>query len=70
MVDLNKMAVMGFWEVLKDLKFFLKLKKSVIQYILNIKPDKIILIDYPGFNLKLAKEIKSLIRIALLEISL
>jgi len=63
---IKRLAVMGFWEVLKDLNFFLKLKKTVIQYILNIKPDKIILIDYPGFNLKLAKEIKSLINIPII----
>jgi len=64
--QIKRLAVMGFWEVIKDLKFFLKLKKTVIQYILNVMPDKIILIDYPGFNLKLVKEIKSLTQIPII----
>ena len=58
LVSIKKLAVLGFWEVLKNLFFFLKLKEQVINDILSIKPDKIILIDYPGFNLKIAQAIK------------
>ena len=58
LVSLKKLAVLGFWEVFKKLFFFLNLKKQVLQDIQQLKPDKIILIDYPGFNLKLAKAIK------------
>jgi lipid-A-disaccharide synthase len=56
--DFNKLAVMGFLEVLKDLPFFLNLKKKIISDICNKNPEKIILIDYPGFNLSLAKTLK------------
>jgi len=56
--DFNRMAVMGFLEILKDLPFFLNLKKNIISDICNKNPEKIILIDYPGFNLSLAKALK------------
>lgn len=58
LVDFNRLAVMGFVEVLRDLLFFIKLKKLLIKDIKKHKPQKIILIDYPGFNLSLAKTIK------------
>ena len=58
LVSLNQIAVLGFFEVIKKLPFFLQLKKNVIEDINKVLPDKIILIDYPGFNLRLAKEIK------------
>ena len=54
----DKLSVMGFLEVLLRLPFFLKLKNKTILDIKKNRPEKIILIDYPGFNLKLAKTIK------------
>jgi lipid-A-disaccharide synthase len=55
LVDSAVMAVVGFVEVLKHFDVissaFLKLK----QILLNTPPDLLILIDYPGFNLRLAK---------------
>ena len=56
--NFNRMAVMGFLEILKDLPFFLNLKKNIISDIYNKNPDKVILIDYPGFNLSLSKALK------------
>ena len=49
---------MGFWEVIKKYKFFLRLEKLILKTIVKEKPNKIILIDYPGLNLRLAKKIK------------
>ena len=60
-VPLEKMSVMGFFEIIKTLPFFLKLEKNILKLIAKKKPDKIILIDYPGLNLRLAPKIKSLI---------
>jgi lipid-A-disaccharide synthase len=60
-VSLEKMSVMGFFEIIKTLPFFLKLEKNILKLIVTQKPDKIILIDYPGLNLRLAPKIKSLI---------
>ena len=56
--NINKLSVMGFIEVIKHLPFFKKLMNKVLEKINKMKPDHIILIDYPGFNLRLAKQIK------------
>jgi lipid-A-disaccharide synthase len=50
---------MGFWEVIKHLKTILKnlsdCKKDIIQF----SPDALILIDFAGFNLRIAKYFQS-----------
>ena len=65
-ISFQRLSVMGFWEVLRDLRFFLQLKKKIISSILQLKPKKIILIDYPGFNLSLAKSLKQIIKTPIL----
>ncbi len=55
---LKKMSVMGFVEVLKHLRFFKDVEKKVLEKIASEKPERIILIDYPGFNLRLAEKVK------------
>ena len=62
MVPLQKMSVMGFFEIIKTLPFFIKLEKKILKLISEKKPEKIILIDYPGLNLRLAPKIKSSIK--------
>ena len=57
--DIDKMAVMGFEEVIKHLRFFRNVTIKVLEEIDNCLPRQIILIDYPGFNLRLAKKIKA-----------
>src|SRR5207302_8277333 len=49
------LAFMGFTEVIKNLPTILKNFKFCKQDILQYKPDALILIDYPGFNLRMAK---------------
>jgi len=49
------LAFMGFIEVLMNIKTILKNLKFCKKDILNYKPDAIILVDYPGFNLRIAK---------------
>ncbi|MFC1708999.1 lipid-A-disaccharide synthase [Candidatus Omnitrophota bacterium] len=56
--DLTKIAVVGFTEVLKNLSLFRKIFFDFIKRVEEEKPDAIILVDYPGFNLRLAKELK------------
>ena len=63
LAPIKKLAVMGFWEVAKSLVFFFKLKKKVLQTIFISKPNQIILIDYPGFNLSIAKAVKKTLHI-------
>ena len=48
-------AFMGFAEVVKHLPSIWKIWRSTIKYIESEKPELIILVDYPGFNLRLAK---------------
>ena len=54
--DINKLSVMGFVEVIKHLSFFKTLIDRLLNEIKLIQPIQIILIDYPGFNLRLAKK--------------
>jgi lipid-A-disaccharide synthase len=49
------MAFMGFWEVIKNLVYILQKMKLCKADILQWQPDAVILIDYPGFNLKIAE---------------
>ena len=48
-------SVMGFFEVLKHLFKILKNIDYCKNDILKFKPDKIIYLDYPGFNLRICK---------------
>ena len=51
-------AVVGFWEVIKKYRFFKEVFDRVVQEIEDVDPDMVILVDYPGFNLRLAEAIK------------
>lgn len=55
-----KLAVLGFWEVVKHYSFFKNLMNRCIKEIEKRKPSVVLLVDYPGFNLRLAKKIKHL----------
>jgi lipid-A-disaccharide synthase len=50
-------AVMGFVEVLKNISKIKKYLKEVRQDIEAFNPDYILFIDFPGFNLRLAKNL-------------
>ena len=51
----RELAFMGFAEVVKNLPTIFKNLSFCKQDILNFKPDVLVLIDYPGFNLRIAK---------------
>ena len=51
----KELAFMGFLEVIKNLPTILKNIKFCKTDILQFKPNALILIDYPGFNLRIAK---------------
>jgi lipid-A-disaccharide synthase len=51
----KELAFMGFWEVAKNLRTILKNIQICKVDILLYEPDVIILIDYPGFNLRIAE---------------
>ncbi len=56
----RKHAIMGFVNVLLKLRTIVKNISLCKSQIREIKPDLVILIDYPGFNLRMAKFAKSL----------
>lgn len=51
----ERFAVMGFVEVIKHLLFFLKVEKKIKNIFETNPPDLIILVDYPGLNMRIAK---------------
>lgn len=53
-LDVRDMAVVGFFEVLVRLPFFLRVFRRMQAMLDEQKPDALLLVDYPGFNLKLA----------------
>ncbi len=58
--EIDNLAVMGFFEVAKRYRFFRRLFSDCIEEIKQKRPAVVVLIDYPGFNLRLAKKIKPL----------
>lgn len=54
----EKMAVMGIAEVVKHYSEIKKVFYEILEEVDRIKPKVAVLLDYPGFNLKLAKELK------------
>lgn len=55
LIPIERTAFMGFVDVLKNLKTILENFRIVKQHLLKNRYDVVILVDYPGFNLKMAK---------------
>ncbi|MFC1724103.1 lipid-A-disaccharide synthase [candidate division KSB1 bacterium] len=55
---IKDIAFIGFIEIVKHIPFFKKILKDIENLISNNKPTAAILVDYPGFNLKLAELFK------------
>lgn len=56
----NSLAIMGFAEVIKHLPYFRQVMQTTMALLEESRPERVILIDYPGFNLRLAKRIHPL----------
>ncbi len=56
----RQMAIIGFVEILRHLPFFYRVMRHLVREVQRRRPVCAILIDYPGFNLKLAKKLKQL----------
>ena len=54
-------AVMGVWEVLKHYRWFKERFDSMLEEIQKLKPEVLLLIDYPGFNLRFAYAVRELL---------
>src|SRR6516225_2430417 len=51
-------AVLGLWEVLRKYGYFREQFSQTLNEIRESKPDAVVLIDYPGFNLRLARALR------------
>ena len=56
----DKMAFLGFVEVIKHLPFIKKVQRDLISEVNIRKVSEVVLIDYPGFNLSIAKKLKQI----------
>jgi len=56
--NLVDVSVLGFLEVLKKYSTFKRIFKDAVKRLDSEKLDCVILVDYPGFNLRFAKEVK------------
>ncbi len=54
----RQMAFLGIGEIVRHLPFIRRVFHTLLEHIGREKPDAVILIDYPGFNLRLAKKLK------------
>jgi len=57
---IDKMAFLGFVEVIKHLPFIKKVQRDLIDEVKKRKVKQVVLIDYPGFNLNIARKLKQL----------
>ncbi len=55
---LNQLSFMGIAEVVKNLPLIRRVMKRMTDVIKTRKPDVLVLVDYPGFNLKLMQKVR------------
>jgi lipid-A-disaccharide synthase len=53
--DLNDLAVMGFWEVLQRLRALRRVERRVMALLTDLRPSLVLLVDFPGLNLRVAR---------------
>jgi len=58
--DINQMTIIGLDEILKKSPLIFNMFKTLKSKLIDVKPDLVILVDYPGFNLRFAKIAKKL----------
>jgi lipid-A-disaccharide synthase len=56
--NIVELAVVGLFEVIKNLRKFKNIFDGILKEVDLLHPDLAILVDYPGFNLRLAAELK------------
>ena len=59
LAHVDQLAIMGFVEVLRHLPYFVDLMRTVKRVLGARRPDLVLPIDYPGFNLRLARHARS-----------
>jgi lipid-A-disaccharide synthase len=54
----DEAGVVGLWEVVKHYGYFRREFRRTLREIAQAKPQAVVLIDYPGFNLRLARALR------------
>ena len=57
--SIDKLAFLGFTEVIKHIPFIKKVQREILRLVKEKEIKNAVLIDYPGFNLSLAKKLKA-----------
>jgi lipid-A-disaccharide synthase len=57
-VHIRELSFMGLAEVLKNLPTVRRVERTMRGLLARRRPDVVVLIDYPGFNLRFAREVK------------
>jgi lipid-A-disaccharide synthase len=57
-LDSKELTAFGLFEVISKLPNILRGKRRIVSFLESEKPDAVLLIDFPGFNLQIAKEAK------------
>jgi lipid-A-disaccharide synthase len=55
LAELDRLAVMGLIEVLPRVPYFRKLERRIHRFLDEDRPDLVVLVDYPGFNMRMAR---------------
>ncbi|MCH4166237.1 MAG: lipid-A-disaccharide synthase [Megasphaera sp.] len=57
--DIKNLGFIGVGEILRKIPFFFRLRSFLMQTMEREKPDVLICVDYPGFNMRLIKKAKA-----------
>jgi lipid-A-disaccharide synthase len=60
--DYSSVNYIGFTNVLKNINKIKKVLNNTVEYVKKLNPDLIILIDFPGFNLKFAELVRKIFK--------
>ena len=58
--DLAGRAIMGFVEIVRSFGFIRSVFMDTVGHLKRSRPDGLVVIDYPGFNIRLAKRAESM----------
>ncbi len=56
----REMGIVGLFNVVRHLRMFRRIFDELIETIAREKPDAVVLVDYPDFNLRVAKRCKAM----------
>ncbi len=59
-IDASELGIVGILEVFRQLPLFIRLFRSLVEQIRQERPAAVVLIDYPGFNIRLAQRLRRL----------